>query len=107
MTTGATTTLTPHTRTGWVASALGFGVIGVGLLLFLVSNEVTDGGNEAGPLWLRVLAPAAVLAVAVPAVVLGVRSRRTDRSALGTVGLVIACVLAGWAAFTGVVGFLV
>lgn len=105
--TSVATELTPHTRTGWVTSALGFGVIGVGLLLFVVSNEVTHGGDEAGPLWLRVLAPAAVLAVAVPAVVLGVRSRRTDRSALGTIGLVIACVLGGWAAFTGVVGFFV
>jgi hypothetical protein len=76
--------LTPRTRTGWIAVALGLGVVVVGLVLFFVSSAVTDGGSQSGPLWLRVLVPAAVLAVAVPAVVVGLRSRRTDPSVLGT-----------------------
>lgn len=96
---------TPRTPPGWIAVALGFGVVVVGLLLFVVSNAVTNGGNESGPLWLRVLVPAAVLAVAIPAVILGFRSRRTDPSALGAIALVIACVLGGWSAITGVAGF--
>lgn len=79
--------LTPHTQTGWIAIALGFGVVVVGLLLFVVSNEATNGGDESAPLWLRALVPAAVLAVAIPAVILGFRSRRTDPSTLGTIGL--------------------
>jgi hypothetical protein len=98
-------TLTPRTRTGWIAVALGFGVVVVGLVLFFLSGAVTDGGSESAPLWLRVLVPAAVLAVAVPAVVLGFRSRRTDPSWLGTLALLIAGVLGAWSAFTGVAGF--
>lgn len=70
----------PRTPTGWFAVALGFGILVVGLLLFFVSQAVTDGGNESGPLWLRILVPAAVLAVAIPAVILGSRSRRADPS---------------------------
>lgn len=97
--------LRPRTTTGWIAVVLGFGLVVVGLLLFVVSNAVTNGGEESAPIWLRVLAPAAALAVAVPAAVLGFRSRRTDPSALGTVALFIACVVGGWSAITAVAGF--
>ena len=97
----------PRTRNGWVAVALGFGVLVVLLPLYLVSNAVTDGGSKAGPSWLLVALPVIVLAVAVPAVILGFRSRRTDPSGLGTIALVVAGVIGAWVAFAGVVGLFV
>ena len=103
----ATDKFAPRTATGWTSVALGFGLIVVGLLLFVVSNAVTNGGDESAPTWLRVLAPVAVLAVAIPAAVLGFRARRTDPSPLGTIALVIACVVGGWSAITGVAGLFV
>lgn len=95
----------PSSREGWVATALGLGVILVSVATYFLSNAITDGGNEAGPVWLRILVPAAVLAVAIPAVILGLRSRRTDRSILRSIALGIAIVIGGWAALTGVLGF--
>lgn len=103
----ASRSFAPHTRTGWVAVALGFGVIAVLLLLYLVTSGGTEGGSEAGPLWLGVAFHVIVLAVAVPAVILGFRSRRTDPSGLGTIALVIAAVIGAWFAFTGVVGLFI
>ena len=103
----ASRSFAPHTGTGWIAVALGFGVIVVLLPLYLVSSAVTDGGSEAGPQWVGVALRLIVLAVAVPAVILGFRSRRTDPSGLGTIALVIAGVLGAWFAFTGVVGLFV
>lgn len=103
----ASRSFAPRTRTGWVAVALGFGVIVVLLPLYLVSTAVTDGGSESGPLWLGVALHLVVLAIAVPAVILGFRSRRTDPSGLGTIALVIASFLGTWFAFTGVVGLFV
>ena len=103
----ASRSFVPHTRTGWVAVALGFGVIVVLLPLYLVSSAVTDGGSEAGPLWLVVAVRLIVLTVAVSAVILGVRSRRTDPSGLGTIALFTAGVLGAWFAFAGVVGLFV
>ena len=44
----ASRSFAPRTRTGWVAVALGFGVIVVLLPLYIVSSAVTDGGSEAG-----------------------------------------------------------
>lgn len=103
----ASRSFAPRTRTGWVAVALGLGVLVVLLPMYLVSSAVTDGGSEAGPLWLGVAFLLIVLALAVPAVILGFRSRRADPSGLGTIALVIASVLGAWFAFTGVVGLFV
>ena len=103
----ASRSFAPHTRTGWVAVALGFGVIVVLLPLYFVSSAGTDGGSEAGPLWFPFALHLIVLAVAVPAVILGFRSRQTDPSGLGTIALVIAGVLGAWFAFAGVVGLFV
>ena len=103
----ASRSFAPHTRTGWVAVVLGFGVIVVLLPLYLVSNAITDGGAQAGPAWLALLILVVVLALAVPAVVLGVRSRRTSPSVLGAIALVVAGVIGAWAAFAGVVGLFV
>lgn len=103
----ASRSFAPHTRTGWVAVALGFGVIVVLLPLYLVSSAVTDGGSEAGPAWLPIVFLVVVLALAVPAVILGFRSRRTDSSGLGIIALVIAGAIGAWAAFAGVVGLFV
>lgn len=97
----------PHSPIGWTAVALGFGVAAAGLLLYYVSDAVTNGGSRSAPLWLHVLVPVAVLAVAIPAVIVGFRSRRTDPSTLGTIALAVACVLGGWTAFSGVVGLIV
>ena len=95
----------PHSPIGWIAVTLGLGVAVDGLLLYYVSDAVTNGGSESAPLWLHVLVPVAVLAVAIPAVIVGFRSRRTDPSTLGTIALAVAGVLGGWSAFTGVAGF--
>lgn len=103
----ASRSFAPRTRTGWVAVALGFGVIVVLLPMYIVSSAVTDGGSEAGPLWLAVVFLGVVLALAVPAVILSFRSRRTDPSVLGTTAMVIAGVIGAWAAFAGVVGLFV
>ena len=103
----ASRSFAPRTRTGWVAVALGLGVLVVLLPLYLVSSAGTDGGSEAGPLWLPVAFLLIILALAVPAVILGFRSRRTDPSGLGTIALVIASVLGAWFAFAGVVGLFV
>lgn len=103
----ASRSFAPRTRSGWVAVALGVGVIAVLLPLYIVSSAVTNGGSETGPPWLRFAFPVIVLALAVPAVVLGFRSRRTDPSGLGTIALVIAGVIGAWVAFTGVVGLFV
>lgn len=72
----------PHSPIGWIAVALGFGVAAADLLLYFVSDAITNGGSESAPLWLHVLVPAAVLAVAILAVIVGFRSRRTDPSTL-------------------------
>lgn len=103
----ASRSVAPLTRTGWLAVALGFGVIVALLPLYLVSNAVTDGGAEAGPRWLPVASFGVVLVLAVPAVILGFRSRRTDPSVLGTIALVAAGVIGAWFAFAGVVGLFV
>ena len=103
----ASRSFSPHTRNGWVAVALGFGVVVVLLPLYLVSNAVTDGGSQAGPAWLAIVILGVVLALAVPAVVLGARARRTDPSVLGPIALVVAGVIGAWAAFAGVVGLFV
>ena len=95
----------PHSAIGWIAVTLGFGVAVASLLLYYVSDAVTNGGSESAPLWLHVLVPVAVLAVALPAVVVGFRSRRTDPSTLGTIALAVAGVLGGWSAISGVAGF--
>lgn len=100
-----TSRLTPDTTPGWTAVALGLGVVAVVAAAYVVSNAVTDGGNEAGPLWLRILVPAAVVAVAAPAVLTGLRARRTDGSLLGSIVLVISALVGGWALLTGILGF--
>ncbi len=97
----------PHSPIGWIAVTLGFGVAVAGLLLYYVSDAVTNGGSESAPLWLHVLVPGAVLAVAILAVIVGFRSRRTDPSTVGTIALAVACVLGGWSALTGVAGYFV
>jgi len=97
----------PHSPIGWIAVALGFGVAAAELLLYFVSDAVTNGGSESAPLWLHILVPATVLAVAILAVIVGFRSRRTDPSTLGTIALTVACILGGWSALTGVAGFFV
>ena len=98
------TSFSPRTSNGRLGVGLGFGAIVVVLLLFVVSNIITDGGSQAAPLWLRATVPGAVLAITVPALITGFRSRRTDPSTLGTIALVIAGVLGGWSAVTGVAG---
>lgn len=100
-----TSRLTPDTAPGWTAVAFGLGVVAVVVAAYVVSNAVTGGGEEAGPLWLRILVPAAVVAVAAPAVLTGLRARRTDGSLLGSVLLVISALVGAWALFTGVLGF--
>jgi hypothetical protein len=45
----------PHSPIGWIAVALGFGVVVDGLVLFFVSDAVTNGGSESAPPWLHVL----------------------------------------------------
>ena len=97
----------PHAPIGWIAVGLGFGVAVASLLLYYVSDAVTNGGSESAPLWLHVLVLVGILALAIPAVVVGFRSRRTDPSTLGTIALAVACVLGGWSALTGVAGFFV
>lgn len=104
MTSGATK-FVPHTSTGWVGTGLGFGVIVVLVATYFLSQPFIDGGNTAAPLWLRIVTPAVVVAVAIPATVLGFRARRTDRSLLGTIALVIAVIIGGWALITGIGGF--
>lgn len=96
--------IVPGTPSGWTGVGLGFGLLAIILLLFIVSDNVTNGGSTMAPVWLRILVIAGVMVVAVPAVVLGLRSLKTDRSILGTAALVIASVLGGWTALTGVIG---
>ena len=94
----------PRTSTGWIGVGLGLGLLLLLVLSFFVSNAITDGGSEAAPLWLRVALPLVVLAVVVPAVVVGLRARRTDASLLGTVTVLLASFIAGWVALTEIVG---
>ena len=74
---------------------------------YFLSNAITNGGNEVGPVWLRILVPSAVVAIALPAVLVGLRARRTDRSLLGGIALVISAFVGSWAAITGVAGFFI
>lgn len=99
--------VTPKTSSGWVATALGFGVLGVIAVLFAFSDNVTNGGSTMLPAWMRLVVVGMILILAVPAVVLGVKARRTDPSVLGTVALVIATVLGVWMTFTGVAGLFI
>lgn len=100
-------TFTPRTSAGWIGVGLGFGTIVVVLVFFVLSNAITNGGVEAGPLWLRATVPAGVLGIAIPAVIVGLHSRRTDPSTLGTVALATAGFLGAWSAVTGVAGLFV
>lgn len=95
---------TPRTSIGWVGVGLGLGLPLWLVLSYFVSNEVTNGGSEAVPVWVAVGLKLMVLAVAVPAAVVGFRARRTDASVLGTAAMFFASVITGWFAFTGIVG---
>lgn len=55
--TNATKSFAARTPTGWVGVALGFGVIAVVVLLFVLSNTITIGGSRSAPLWLRAAVP--------------------------------------------------
>lgn len=94
----------PQTSKGWAATALGFGVILVLVVTYFLSQPFINGGSVAAPLWLRIVTPAVVVAVAIPAVVLGARSRGGDPSVLGILALSIAIIVGGWALITGIAG---
>lgn len=96
-----TTALAPRTRPGWVAVALGFGTLLVVVLTFVLLGSISNGGDTPTPIWVRIAIFGGILVVAVPAVWLGFRARRTDPSYMGLAALVIAGVLGGWFALTG------
>ncbi len=93
--------LVPRTLPGRIGMGFGFGTLAVILLLFVMSDNITDGGSRPAPIWLRATVFASVLIMAVPAVMVGFRARKVDRSILGTVALVLACVLGAWFTLTG------
>ncbi len=81
----------PHTPMGWTGVALGLLVIGVFLVMFVV----TFTGAEL-PGWALASALGLMLALVVTAVATGVIARRTDRSTLGLIALVVACATGLW-----------
>ena len=94
----------PRTTPGRVSVALGFGVLAAILVLFVLSDNITNGGSSMAPIWLRLTIIAGVLVIGVPAVVTGLRTRREDPSVLGTIAFTIACVMSAWLTITGVAG---
>ena len=96
--------LAPRTFVDWVATVLGFGVVAALPLTVVLLNYVIDGEAISDP-WLKLAFLAGNLVVAVPAVLTGVRARRTDPSIIGSIAFWVACVVGGWFTVIGVARF--
>lgn len=72
----------PSRPLGWAGVGLGFGLLVVILVTFILCDNVTDGGSQMAPIWLKAVVICAVLAVAVHLQSLWgfVLARRTRRS---------------------------